>query len=93
MRRLPRHIGIAAVGYYYLQLSPSAYAQTVARHIPFRVSHLNHDCDHGLLAAAAQVFHKPLSHISDAELSQLMKCSAAPSRFPPANMTAAPQGK
>lgn len=78
---------------YYLQLSPSAYAQTVARHIPFRVSDVNHDCDQGLLAAAAQVFNKPLSHISDTELSRLMKYSESPSRFPPANATGASQRK
>lgn len=86
LKLLPRYIGVAIVG-YGLRLSPTAYSQTVARHIPFRVSNLNQDCDCGIFAAAAQIFHKPLNLISDAELSRLMERSVAPARFPAANTT------
>ncbi len=86
-RRLPQYAVVWIVSAYF-KVARDEYAQTVARHIPFRAAISPQSFDHGLQKAADRLFHKPLARVTDEELDRLMRFSVRPAKYPLATTTA-----
>lgn len=84
LHRLPRYHAIALISGYFV-LFPDSYCQTVARHLPFRVTLTPLECDIGLDSAARKLFAVPVQEVSADQLKRLIAYSVCPSRHPLAN--------
>lgn len=81
LRRLPRYQAITIIS-AYLHVFPDSYGQTVARHLPFRVSMTPPEYDVGLDSAARRLFAMPIRDIPLDQLATLIKYSARPAQHP-----------
>ena len=84
LRKVPRYLAISVLNCYF-QLTPADYAQTVARHVPFRSRRGYSHCEAGLARASATLFGCPMSSIPAEDLERLFRYSASPLRYPLAN--------
>lgn len=81
LRRLPRHMAFGILSAYFC-VAQDDYAQTVARHLPVRVSETPPTVVSGLHVAADHLFQCQIQDIPVKHIELLMDYGKAPLRFP-----------